>query len=381
MRLTGAEYTQLEEALVDAYASYDELARMVRRTDARLSDIAAEGPIPSVVSDLIQYAEARDIVHKLIEAARSSNPTNVALLKVSAAIALEPTVPDVEELREDEALTVVSDSFERMVDPQRGIADLGSFAAKLLELLHQVCAVELGNEFGTGFLIGPDTILTNYHVVEKAINHQFEPANIRVRFDYQRRRDGLTVNAGVEHELADGDAWLVDSERYSEVDMKKYDETKTPADHELDYAVLRTKTEVGKEIPSGAVEAKRGWLTPRMEEYDFPVDTFLMVVQHPCHDPISYDDVQDAVIRVNANGTRVHYRTNTMPGSSGSPVLDRKLALVGLHHSGEPGGPDFMLPCNKQVSQASYNEGIPIQKIKDHLKGKGLDSVFGPPLT
>jgi len=57
----------------------------------------------------------------------------------------------------EEALARVSANLERMVDPQRGIADLGSFAAKVQELLHRVCAVELGNEWGTGFLIGPET--------------------------------------------------------------------------------------------------------------------------------------------------------------------------------------------------------------------------------
>jgi hypothetical protein len=102
-----------------------------------------------------------------------------------------------------------------------------------------------------------------------------------------------------------------------------------------------------------------------------------MVVQHPCHDPTSFDDVQDAVLRVNPNGTRVHYRTNTMPGSSGSPVLNRHLDLVALHHSGEPGGPDFMLECHQQVSKATYNEGIPIAKIQAHATAHNVGWIFG----
>jgi V8-like Glu-specific endopeptidase len=95
--------------------------------------------------------------------------------------------------------------------------------------------------------------------------------------------------------------------------------------------------------------------------------SFLMVVQHPCGDPIAFDWADDAIERVNSNNTRVHYKINTMPGSSGSPVLDRNLELVALHHAGEPGSPDVWLPCRMQTTQANYNEGIPIASIQDHL--------------
>jgi hypothetical protein len=374
MRLTAAEFAELESALRDAYGDYDDLAPAVRRAGGRLQDVTAPGPMPQVVLAVIEDAEARDSVHELIAAARAGNPTNVSLLKLSAAIGLEPGAPRAAG-RPEEALAAASASLERMVDPQRGIADLGSFAAKIQEMLGRVCAVELGNQWGTGFLIGPDTVLTNHHVVADAIRGSFEPSSIRVRFDFQRLRDGLTTNGGVEHELADD--WLVHATPHSAVDLETYDETKPPGGAELDYAVLRTRAKVGQEPPSGAVETPRGWIAPRVQAYEFPLDTFLMVVQHPCHAPISFDSADDAVMRVNAGGTRVHYRINTMGGSSGSPVFDRNLDLVALHHGGEPGSPDHLLPCHKQLTPASYNEGIPIAAIQAHLAAEGHDWVFG----
>jgi V8-like Glu-specific endopeptidase len=262
-----------------------------------------------------------------------------------------------------------------MVDPQRGIADLGSFAARMLELLRQVCAVELGEESGTGFLIGPDTVLTNYHVVESAIAGGYPPRHIQLRFDYQRLRDGVTTNGGKVYPLAD--RWLVHASRYSDADTRAYDAKKPPGEDELDYAVLRTKDQVGADASSGVSPATRGWITPRRDAYGFPDDSFLMIVQHPCHDPLSYDEADNAVIRLNSNRTRIQYRTNTMPGSSGSPVLDRHLDLVALHHAGEPGSPDGWLPCREQVSPAHYNEGIPIALIQAHLLSLGQGSVFG----
>lgn len=374
MRLTAAEFAELETALRDAYADYDDLALTLRRAGWRIQDITAPAPMPQVVLAVIEYVETRDWVHELIAAARAGNPTNVGLFKVSAAIGLEPGGPRAAPVPE-EALARVSANLERMVDPQRGIADLGSFAAKIQELLHRVCAVELGNEWGTGFLIGPETVLTNHHVVAKAIEGSFDPSSIRVRFDYQRLRDGVTTNGGVVHELADD--WLVHATPHSTVDLQPYEETKSPGGTELDYAVLHTRENVGGESASGPTEARRGWVVPRIQAYEFPLDTFLMVVQHPCHDPISYDSADDAVMRVNANGTRVHYRINTLGGSSGSPVLDRNLDLVALHHGGEPGSPDQLLPCHKQLTPATYNEGIPMAAVQAHLAAKGHGWVFG----
>jgi hypothetical protein len=375
MRLTGPEYTKLASVLGDAFVDYQDLGVMLRRAGRRIQDITPPGPMATVVDAIIGFAETRDWVHELVAAARAANPGNAGLLEISAAIGLEPGGVPPGAVPPERALSEVSARLERMVDPQRGIADLGSFAARLHELMGQVCAVELGNEFGTGFLIGPETVLTNHHVVAKAIAGEFDPAGIRLRFDFQRLRDGLTTNAGVVFDLADG--WLVHAEKPSAVDRQVYSEAAVPAANELDYAVLRTRDKIGRQPPSGPVEAERGWLVPRAQPYDFPPDTFLMVVQHPCHDPISFDEVDDAVLRVNANGTRVHYRTNTLPGSSGSPVLDRQLELVALHHAGEPGSPDVFLPCNKQLTPASYNEGIPIDRIQAHLAGQGHAWVFG----
>lgn len=375
MRLTGPEFTTLEEALRESHVDYDDLGLTLRRSGYRIQDITGPGPMPNVVTSVITYAETRDWVQDLVAAARASNPSNEKLLMVSAAIGLEPGGTQVEGLPEEQALAQVSVSLERIVDSDRGIADLGSFAAKLLELMRQVCAVELDDTKGTGFLIGPGTVLTNYHVVEKAIKGEVDPRTVRLRFDYRRLRDGLTTIAGVTYELADD--WLVDAKAYSPADLIPYDEASLPADDQLDYAVLRTREKVGLAAPSGPVDDQRGWVVPRTSAYAFPVDSFLMIVQHPCHDPISFDSADDAVLRVNPNGTRVHYRTNTMPGSSGSPVLSRELELVGLHHTGEPGGPDSLLPCHKQVTPATYNEGIPIAKIQAQLAAKGLSWVFG----
>ncbi len=365
MRLTAEEYVALEGALLDAFPDYDELGAALRRADLRIQQIAAPGSMLAVVGKVITHAETRDRVPELLTAARALNPTNVALLELSAAVGTGPGVPAAG-LAPADRLPETHARLERMVDGDRGIADLGRFAERLHGLMRRVCAVELGNDAGTGFLIGPRTVLTNRHVVAKAADGAFPPDRIVLRFDYQRVRDGRVVNAGVEATLAED--WLVHSAAHGGFDTTAYVEGAAPQPDQLDYAVLRL---------AGPLGAERGWVEPRAEAFDFPAGAFLMIVQHPCHDPISFDFVQDAVVRVVGERLRVQYRTNTMPGSSGSPVLDRDLELVALHHAGQPGSPDVWLPCGQQVSPAEYNQGIPIATIQAHLDSHGLGWVFG----
>lgn len=60
-----------------------------------------------------------------------------------------------------------------------------------------------------------------------------------------------------------------------------------------------------------------------------------VIVQHPQGFPVKPAPDTDAVIGLNGNGTRVTYRTNTEPGSSGSPCFDINLNPAALHHAGE----------------------------------------------
>jgi V8-like Glu-specific endopeptidase len=58
------------------------------------------------------------------------------------------------------------------------------------------------------------------------------------------------------------------------------------------------------------------------------------------------------MIGLNISETRVRYRTNTQPGSSGSPCFDQDWNLVALHQ-GNP--PHHLRPLS--------NQGIPLSAI------------------
>jgi V8-like Glu-specific endopeptidase len=73
-----------------------------------------------------------------------------------------------------------------------------------------------------------------------------------------------------------------------------------------------------------------------------------------------------AVIGLNGNGTRLNYRTNTDPGSSGSPAFTMDWDIVALHHSGDP---KYLNP--------TYNQGVPIELIRQHIDANGFGDALG----
>ena len=75
-----------------------------------------------------------------------------------------------------------------------------------------------------------------------------------------------------------------------------------------------------------------------------------------------------SILSVNANGTRIRHRTNTDPGSSGSPCFDKNWDLVALHHIGDPN----FDPAHKP----EWNEAIPVKAIRDLLtERKKIDAL------
>ena len=74
----------------------------------------------------------------------------------------------------------------------------------------------------------------------------------------------------------------------------------------------------------------------------------------------------DPKVEVKFGGLRVRYATNTEGGSSGSPCFNKDWDLIALHHYGDPA-----------FGQPKYNQGIPIGKIREHLRGKGAEAALG----
>jgi V8-like Glu-specific endopeptidase len=371
LTVSGADYETLIAALVDAYPSYPELRAMTRfRLDLNLATIAGENtPIDRVAFDLIEDQRSKGYFLRLLSAARASRPGNPKLAAFAERFDLALATPP-------------QPTLERIVRDTNSFLDISTWRERLAEIEGRVCRVEVqtnqGLSSGTGFLVGPDLVLTNYHVVEAVIfgeNNQYTAggarakiADVRLRFDY--KVVGGAVTAGTEARLAE----IVDYSPYSPIDLQGRPKAGMPEPDHLDHALLRLETAPGrKPLGSSPIGEKaepgapaRGAVTIPAADWSFQPGAPLFIVQHPEGEPMKLAFDTDAVMEVNGNGTRVLYKTNTLGGSSGSPCFNQHLELVALHHAGDPKYAALYHP--------EFNEGVPIAAIRQHLKAKGKDA-------
>jgi hypothetical protein len=352
MKLKGQQYKQLTEALLEAFPSLQRLTELVKfRFDKNLNAIAMGDDLKTIVFRLIQTAEAEGWVDDLVVGARESNPRNPALFVFAQEFNLATPMPP--------QLSGIG-VLERIIRKTNGFLDVNTWREKLGQIEAQVCRIEITKknntkEFGTGFLIATNVVITNYHVIEAVDLKEATPSNVILRFDYKQLADGKIINKGREHRLVE-DGWLIDKSPYSKNQLPTLDE--------LDYALLRVDGVPGEESIGNNPDPqapKRGWIElPTEPYYQFLPNTPLLIVQHPNAQPLKLAFDTEAIISINENDTTVKYKTNTEPGSSGSPCFDINWNLVALHHSGD------------RNWNPTYNAGTPFSAICSRLEKQGL---------
>ena len=369
IKVTGADHKALAEALEKAFPQPNLLDQMLTaRLDQSLNGITAPFPLSQATFDVVTFYKARGHLLRLIAAARASQPDNPHLAVVAERFRLAPPTP-------------TGPQLEKIVKSTSVPFPVVIWRERLAKREVCVCRIELqtnnGVSFGSGFLVGPDLVLTNHHVMAPAIagrdgTHDASgvtanPRKVIVRFDYKELDDKRQANPGVEVALADD--WLVDSSPPSAADLQGLPKRDTPSADELDHALIRLAEPVGEQpIPLGRDTdpgAKaRGWIELPEAEWPFADHSSLFILQHPKGAPMALALDLEAKMEVNANRTRVIYQTGTQPGSSGSPCFNQFWSAIALHHAGDPLYPD--------LQPGSFNEGIPISRIVERLKQRGL---------
>lgn len=299
----------------------------------------------------------------LLIAARASNPGNVLLIEAEAKLFSEPH----------------NVSLEKVVDLRSAFQNVDEFGRSFGQLVNSVCAVEGPNGgLGTGWLVAPDIVITNFHVIKRALEGTMDSAALRCHFDFKSvggdNKIGRRVNLAKK--------WCIASRPYSNADTIGGRSDWQP--HELDYALLRLETAVGSE-PGGAnpepTAPIRGWIRvdsqpPVMKENDR-----LWVFQHPQdfsvpgpprQMPMQLSDGK--LLEWVTGGLRLRHDARTLPGSSGAICCNSQLKPVALHHAGDKTDwPEF---------RGDYNQAIDLKLIVadlvSRLQNKDKDVSLEP---
>lgn len=186
---------------------------------------------------------------------------------------------------------------------------------------------------GTGFMIADDLLLTNNHVLPDPAT----AAQALIRFNYETDLNGTL-------QPTDSYRCLPEDGFHTSVHIEGL-----PVSLErLDYTVIRLDRSAGKT-----------WGKIPLSDSDVRVPQDVVIIQHPGGMPkqIAIADNETAFV----DDLVCQYLTDTLPGSSGSPVFDDGWNLIALHHSGgwipQPGDPTSHL----------RNEGIRIGPILNDL--------------
>ena len=341
--LDGRQKKALHAALRNAFPRPAALERLVEfHLGEHLAVIAGEGALDDVILRVIGWAEAHGRLDALVNGARAEAPGNPQLLAFERTIVeAGDTRPQDATLRQFAERVQLAPAVPDERDLEKrvfraGFSDIAQWRARLGQAERAVCRIEAPawRALGTGFLIGPDLVMTNRHVVDPFAS-QAEPPFV-VRFDFKLSPDGTRLREGQTFDLARD--WLVASSPVAQ----------------LDFAVLRLVDAAGLEPTGGTAGAPpRGWITPRWRELE--PDETIFVIQHPHGDTLKL-----ASGRFDGREpTRLRYRVDTEPGSSGSPCFTAQMELVALHRGSAEG---------------LANQGVPFDAI-----GQALPAGFFPP--
>lgn len=266
-------------------------------------------------------------VLNLVQASLRDYPDNSVLIQAEKGELLDVSGPIVnKDVRWRSELP--ADAVEKIMGRQSTLLPV-SFLEMGLQRSRSAARIQLSSgELGTGFLTGNNILVTNHHVLEN--ERQAESAD--VQFNYQQSALGLDLEP-VNLKLAPDDGFRTSSED--------------------DWTLVKMKGDAN--AVWGAIE-----LTP----IDISKVERVNIIQHPSGGPKQVAIYHNIVAY--ADDKRVQYLTDTLPGSSGSPVFDDQWRVVALHHSGgwilEPG----------TKTQVFRNEGININCVIEGLAQSGL---------
>lgn len=331
--------TQLNDVLSDLVPNREGIIKYVKASGLKPQFIDTSGNAMDVWSNVLSEADKNSKVDELVKSVLDNYPDNPFLKSALFAEEIDFSVtPDIHDTSDWQ--DVSEETLEVLTMEQSTLLPV-NFLAKGVLRSKSVGKVEIkigSNRYnvGTGFLFKIKGIedlffITNYHV----INDKKDIERTRIIFDYELDIEGNTVPSR-SFKIDKTGPWYCS-------EIKENDTT------------------IFKLIDEDGTLAEYGWI--ELKEIEIAQNDFVNIIQHPKGEMKQISLYHNIV--TNTNERVVQYLTDTLKGSSGSPVFNSDWEVVALHHSGggsKPGEPE--LPEGIK----SRNEGILINKIIQFIK-------------
>lgn len=360
-RLTANETEQLVTLLTHAL-SLDQVETFVYlgTGDRLYEEYIPEGALPlrPLLRKLLEKLEKGPVTDRFLRVVYREKPLQTELLELIAQF--YPTIPAAAQrvpvqvgFQEGGAVTTpASDgpALERLVRPALASPDTQVWLDQFETVKRRVCRIEVNQAgIGTGFLVGPGAVLTNWHVAQEARKNGLLN-QLACRFDYRKLTAG-----GVDPGTLIAVTAVADELSCSAAELTADPDQPPPAADQLDYALLQ----LAQPAP------ERGWFVLK-DPPPIAAQAPLIIVQHPQGDPLRFAIDTEAVIGFVHAGLRLRYRTNTEAGSSGSPCFGLNWDLQALHHLGDPA-----------MGAGTFNQGVPIGLVRQSILTRGAQAMLG----
>lgn len=331
--------TQLNDVLSDLVPNKDGITKYIKASGLKPQFIDTSGNAMDVWSNVLSEADKNSKVDELVKSVLDTYPDNPFLKSALATKEIDYSLsPDIDKVSKWQD---VSDETLEVLTMGRSTLLPVNFLAKGVQKSKSVGKVEIkigSNRInvGTGFLfkikgINDLFFITNYHV----INDRKDIDKTKVIFDYELDIYGNSI-ASKSFRIDENRAWYCSP-------VNEYDTT-----------IFNLIDDHNELEPYDYIELK---------EIEIAQNDFVNIIQHPGGEMKQISLYHNIV--TNTNERVIQYLTDTLKGSSGSPVFNSDWEVVALHHSG--GGSKLGEPELPEGIK-SRNEGIFINTIIQFVK-------------
>ena len=317
---TQPELTRLYRILANLYPMMADGMRLAQAADLSRPQIEFSGKAFNNWSAIIQRAKQESKVDSLLDIAIEENPGDEALRQSRD----HNPPPAVEGPAAKWAAASTQTQLEKILGDRSTLVSISYLELGLIRSRSVARIKAADGSSGTGFVTANKMLITNNHVLPDVASATAAIA----QFNYQKTAGGLDAP-------------------FEEFSLAPDEFFRTSKDD--DWTAVRIKGDPAK------------WGELEMKPVTVKAGDHVNIIQHPggAQKQISFAANLVAFI----GGGRIQYLTDTLPGSSGSPVFDTDWNLIALHHSG-----GWLTEPDAGSKSTHYrNEGIAIHRVIEGL--------------